>query len=230
MADVRLLWCRITRMTFLDTMLFSAPLLAPSETLACQPHVPPDWHKGRQDYAVWLLEIEQNDVQQRLQQARSHLDTWLMDSERQAHITLAIAGFLVEQPRYNDDACPQQLAAQCRKLREQPPQALSLKIGGLDSFASAAFLEVSDPKQHLPGLRQRLTHGDDFRDSPYLPHLTVGLYRKRLQAAQVQAKLRSFPSTEPLHLYCKSISLCRYRADRVQGPLHCIERFPLCPG
>ena len=70
-------------MTFLDTMLFSAPLLAPSETLACQPHVPPDWHKGRQDYAVWLLEIEQNDVQQRLQQARSHLDTWLMDSERQ---------------------------------------------------------------------------------------------------------------------------------------------------
>lgn len=211
-------------------MLFSDSRQAPAETLACSRRDYPEWHKGRQHYAVWLLEIEQEDVLQRLHQARHHLGSWLLDSRRQPHITLAVAGFLVDQPRYNDDACPQHLAAQCRKLREQPPHALSLKIGGLDSFASAAFLEVGDPKQHLPGLRQRLAHGDDFRDSPYLPHLTVGLYRKRLQAAQVQAKLRSFPSTEPLHLYCKSISLCRYRADRVQGPLHCIERFPLCPG
>lgn len=117
------------------------------------------------------------DVLQRLQQARRHLGDWLTDSHRQAHITLAIAGFLVEQPRYDDDdACPQQLAALRQQLREQPPCALTLNIGGLDSFASAAFLAVSDPQRQLPGLRQQLARGDDFRDSPYLPHLTVGLY------------------------------------------------------
>ena len=211
-------------------MLFSDPRLAPSETLACPTHVPPEWHLGRQHYAVWLLEIEQTDVLQRLQQARRHLGDWLTDSHRQAHITLAIAGFLVEQPRYDDDACPQQLAALRQQLREQPPCALTLNIGGLDSFASAAFLAVSDPQRQLPGLRQQLARGDDFRDSPYLPHLTVGLYRQCLPAIEVQARLRAFTHTQPLHLTCRSLSLCRYQANELQGPLHCIERFPLSPG
>ena len=208
-------------------MLFSDLRLAPSETLACPDHVPSEWHRGRQHYAVWLLEIEQDDVLQRLQQARHHLGAWLTDSHRQAHITLAIAGFLVEQTRYDDDACPLQLAALRQQLREQPPRAITLTLGGLDSFASAAFLEVGDPQRQLPGLRQQLARGDDFRDSSYLPHLTVGLYRQCLPATEVQARLRAFTHTQPLHLTCRSLSLCHYQADELQGPLHCIERFSL---
>lgn len=211
-------------------MLFSDSRQAPAETLACSRRDYPEWHKGRQHYAVWLLEIEHEDVLRRLQQARHHLGSWLLDSRRQPHITLAVAGFLVDQPRYNDDACPQHLAALCRQLREQPPRAIFLTIGGLDSFASAAFLKVDDPLQQLPGLRRQLARGNDFRDSPYLPHLTIGLYGQRLPAAPVQARLQAFSEIQPLHLPCRSLSLCRYQADELQGPLHCIERFPLDTG
>ena len=73
---------------------------------------------------------------------------------------LSLADF--RQRAAQEGLTPQALRQQ---LREQPPRAITLAIGGLDSFASAAFLAVSDPQRQLPGLRQQLARGDDFRDS-----------------------------------------------------------------
>lgn len=209
-------------------MLFSDPQQAPVQTRPSQYRDYPQWHHGRSRYAVWLLMIEDAAVLRRHAALSAQLRRWLLPgATRQPHLTLAVAGFLDGQQEHDDDACPNRLQQLGQWLRQSPPRAPRIAVAGLDSFASAAFLRVDDPHDDLGTLHGCLKQADDFRQGPYVPHITLGLYRRQLSAGQVQQRIRHYQSLPGLPLTCHELCLASYAAQRAGGPLRIEQRFAL---
>jgi 2'-5' RNA ligase len=180
----------------------------------------PEWHNGRETYAVWVLLLEEEGIQNKFKAAREHLSGYLLEPyRRQPHITLFVCGFLVERPRYNDDFTLTQLQSQIQALDEASIEPFEIEIGGLDSFASAPFLSVSDPKDGIARLRGALSLGArEFRTAPYTPHLTVGLYSGAFPSEEVTRRLAKFPEKQ-IRLNVEQIAFASYRAQEIAGPL-----------
>jgi len=180
----------------------------------------PEWHHGRETYAVWVLTLEDDAIYEKFKSARRHLDSYLLEPyRRQPHITLFVCGFLVETPHYNDDFNQSQLLTQLNTLGEANVPSFEIKIGGLNSFASAPFLEVYDPEGGIPILREALSRGArEFRTAPYTPHLTVGLYAGAFPSGEVLNRLAGF-SSEPIQWKVTQITLATYRANEFTGIL-----------
>jgi 2'-5' RNA ligase len=130
-----------------------------------------------------------------------------------------VCGFLVDAPQYNDDFTYEQLQAQVRALENANILSFEIEIGGLNSFASAPFMEVHDPEGSIHRLREALANGArEFRTAPYTPHLTVGLYAGAFPSEQVARRLADF-SSEPIQWNAKQITLATYNANEFAGEL-----------
>lgn len=174
-----------------------------------------------------------DSVARRLATVRAALPPeWLLTGPRQPHITLQVCGFRVPHPaRHADDFDPAQQAAQwqaLQALRTRAPQAVrpfTLHIGGPDSFESAVFLRVADPGGALAPLRRALAlHHGEFRSAatPWVPHLTVGLYRQAVPTAAVARALDAASAAigpTPLALTVRRLLRVDYDARELQGPL-----------
>jgi len=180
----------------------------------------PEWHHGRETYAVWILQLEDDAIWEKFKAAREHLNGYLLEPyPRQPHITLFVCGFLVDAPQYNDDITQPQLEAQFRTLQETNVASFEIEIGGLNSFASAPFLEVRDTEGGITRLREALSNGArEFRTAPYRPHLTVGLYADAFDSLEVTSHLSKFPSA-PIRWKVESITLTTYQAQKIAGAL-----------
>lgn len=205
---------------------FTRPHTLPASDADC-----PDWHRGRPRYAVWLLPITEPAILQRQAQLQALLaDVLWPQPQRQAHITLRIAGFTVPQAHWPDDFTPAQQQQQQQALATLRPPAFTLYVGGPDSFDSAAFLRVSDPGAALEPLRQALAlpqSAGEFRDGPYRPHLTVGLYRHALSTRTLAQRLRPLAELPPLPLPVDELHLADYDARCFNGPLRLLYRHHL---
>lgn len=212
-------------------MLFSDPHHAPAQTLACELRDYPEWHRGRPRYGVWTVPVECPRLLARFERARAQLGEWLhRDYRRQAHITLFVCGFPAEQALLDDDFPLERLAAQQQALRELGAAPFELQIGGLDSFASAPFLTVSDPDQRLDALRAALgKYSAEIRQAPYHAHLTVGLYARAVPCAQMRQRLAAFTDRAPLALPVRELHFSTYAAAELGGPLRCEQRLWLRP-
>lgn len=210
-------------------MLFSDPWHAPAQSIVCERRDYPQWRRGRQRYAVWTLPVDCPRVLARLARAQAHLGDWLhVDYRRQAHITLFVCGFPAEAARFNDDFPGERLAAQLTALRQLDVGAFELQIGGLDSFASAPFLDVADPGRQLDALRAALgAHSTEIRQSPYHAHLTVGLYARAVPCAQLRQRLASFTDHTALTLPVRELHFSSYAAAELFGPLRTERRLAL---
>lgn len=206
-------------------MPYSSPLF----TIPCELRDYPEWHDGRQMYCVWTLPVRDRLVLERLQAAQQHLSPWLhQDYCRQAHITLFVCGFDALVQHRDDDFTRQAQQLQCEALEMLAQASFSLQIGGLDSFASAPYLQVSDPEGVLAVLRERLeTISSEVRQAEYVPHLTVGLFQQALSWSQLQARVSSFNRAESLTLRVSELELSCYRASELFGPLARIASVPL---
>ncbi|SEB11154.1 2'-5' RNA ligase family protein [Marinobacterium iners] len=206
-------------------MPYSSPLF----TIPCELRDYPEWHYGRQMYCVWTLPVRDRLVLERLQAAQQHLSPWLhQDYRRQAHITLFVCGFDALVQHRDDDFTRQAQQLQCEALEMLAQASFSLQIGGLDSFASAPYLQVSDPEGVLAVLRERLeTISSEVRQAEYVPHLTVGLFQQALSWSQLQARISSFNRAESLTLRVSELELSCYRASELFGPLARIASVPL---
>jgi hypothetical protein len=123
-------------------MLNQVPVTVPAEIRDF-----PEWHHGRETYTVWILPLENKAIRDKFEAAREHLNGYLLEPyQRQPHITLFVCGFLVDTPRYKDDFTQAQLGSQIQVLESSPMRPFEIEIGGLNSFASAPFLEVRDPQ------------------------------------------------------------------------------------
>lgn len=181
----------------------------------------PEWRRGRKSYAVWVLRCDENEaIKEKFKAARSHLGSYLLEHyHRQPHITLFVCGFLVEEHLYNDDFTRAQLEAQAQALGKADIQPFEIEIGGMNSFASAPFLEVHDPLGGITRLREVLAHGAwEFRTAPYRPHLTIGLYSDAFPSKGVAARMATFTS-EPVRWIAEQVTLATYNADKPVGEL-----------
>jgi 2'-5' RNA ligase len=180
----------------------------------------PEWRRGRDTYAVWVLPLEEEAILNRFKTAREHLSGYLLEPyRRQPHITLFVCGFLVQEARYNDDFTEAQLQSQLLALEKASVQPFEIELGALNSFASAPFLEVRDPPGGIARLRGTLSLGArEFRTAPYTPHLTVGLYAGAFPSQNLAERMRAFPA-EPVPLRVEHIAFATYRAQEIAGLL-----------
>jgi len=205
-------------------MLHQVPTTIPSEARDF-----PEWRRGRDYYAVWVLCCDQSKaIQKKFNDAREHLKDYLLEPyHRQPHITLFVCGFLVEEDKYNDDFTQVALDAQVQALGKANIQEFEIDIGGMNSFASAPFLEIRDPEGGIPHLREVLSRGGaEFRTAPYRPHLTLGLYADAFPRNKVLERMATF-SSEPLRWRVEQITLATYRAEEFAGKLSYEYNFQL---
>ena len=207
-------------------MLNHAPVTIPAETRDF-----PEWHHGRETYAVWILPLENGVIWEKFKAARQHLDGYLLKPyPRQPHITLFVCGFLVDRLQYNDDFTRTQLLSQMAALEQANFPSFEIEIGGLNSFASAPFLEVHDPEDGITRLREILANGArEFRTTTYIPHLTVGLYAGAYPSAEVTSRLAEYPANI-IKWRVRQITLATYRADTIAGELYFRENVMLRSG
>ena len=186
----------------------------------------PEWHHGRETYAVWVLTMDVKTIQDKFAAARAHLYGYLLEPyQRQPHITLFVCGFLVDRLKYNDDFTYTQLQAQIQALENSNIQPFEIEIGGLNSFASAPYLEVNGPSGGIARLREILSGGArEFRTAPYTPHLTVGLYASAIPSTQVAKRMVEFQS-KPILQKVTQISLATYQAKEFAGKLSYNNNF-----
>ncbi|MBT3713477.1 MAG: 2'-5' RNA ligase family protein [Anaerolineae bacterium] len=197
-------------------MLHQVPTTIPSEIRDY-----PEWRRGRESYAVWVLRCDQSRaLQNKFNAARAHLNGYLLEPyPRQPHITLFVCGFLVDEVRYNDDFTQTQVDAQVRALETANIHSFEIEIGGMNSFASAPFLEIHDPEGGIPHLREVLSRGaPEFRTAPHRPHLTIGLYADAFPSKEVLERMAAF-SSEPLRWPVEQVTLSTYRAEEIAGEL-----------
>ncbi len=201
-------------------MLISAPNCAPLELLPSEWRDYPEWHHGRPRYTLWSIPIEAPSVLERLDQARARLGDWLHpDYARQAHLTLFVCGFPNARPWRNDDIHPQRLQAQHEALQQLRLAPFVLNIGGLDSFASAPILRVG-PCATLQRIRTELARiSPEIRQAGYMPHITVGLYRQRIERAAWLQRCAGLGDTPLLAQPVSRLERLSYQADQPWGPL-----------
>jgi 2'-5' RNA ligase len=180
----------------------------------------PEWHRGRQDYSVWLIELGGMEVSQKVAAAREHLsDLLIKPYQRQPHITVYVCGFVADTPRYDDDYSAEQLEHHAHLLRAEAVKPFTVEIGGLNSFASAPFLEVADLDGGLDRMRALLsTTGKEIGRREYTPHITVGLYSGVFPGSVVFERISSFPK-DPCKLTVDRITFATYHAREIAGAL-----------
>ena len=197
-------------------MLHQTPNTIPSEMRDF-----PEWRRGRDFYALWMLHCnEVKAIQEKFNAAREHLKGYVLEPyHRQPHITLFVCGFLVEESHYNDDFTQIQLDAQIHALGKANIQPFEIGVGGMNSFASSPFLEVHDPDGGIPHLREILSKGvREFRTAPYRPHLTIGHYSDAFPSGKVLEWMEAF-SSDPVWWRVEQVTFATYNAKKIGGRL-----------
>lgn len=180
----------------------------------------PEWHRGRREYTVWIIELEREEIIERVEAARKHLSGFLLDSyQRQPHITLFVCGFLADDPRYDDDFCRHQFETHRQLLTDSGISPFSIEIGGLNSFAAAPFLEVHDREGGIERVRALLSAtAKEVARGTFKPHVTVGLYSGTFPSRMVCERFATF-SPRPVSLVVEQITFASYHASEISGPL-----------
>jgi 2'-5' RNA ligase len=180
----------------------------------------PEWHRGRGDYAVWLIKLEADEIREKVKAAQRHLADFLLQPyQRQPHITLFVCGFLTEHPQYEDDFSTEQFRAQAQLLKDAQLPAFPIEVGGLNSFASAPFLTVTDPQGGIDKVRAVFARTvEEIARSEFTPHVTIGLYAGAYPSEVVLQRMAAFP-VNPLRIEVKEITFATYQAREVGGML-----------
>lgn len=206
---------------------------APSGTT--QPSIRRDfveWHRGRQPYAFWGLDVDMPVVSVRIAACAAHLGEWLLDGyARQPHVTLDLCGFPNLQLSSADEFGPELLAHQVAALRSAGPAPFAIEIGDPDSFQSAPYLAVRDPAGGIAALRRCLAIDGEHRlFGDYVPHVTLGLYAQAVPFAVVLERLLACRMPEPLLCQIDRLSLMAYDPAEIGGRLIALADYQLASG
>lgn len=199
----------------------------------------PEWHLGRQHYALWYLEILDPALLDYLTALRDQFsDILYTPNTRQFHITLFICGFFnalntsdsilaAEKSAYNDNFSEQQFKQQRQQLQQLSFNNIQLKTGQINSFQSALFIEIQDDFEQLTQIRQCLNmKNDEIAPIEYCPHITLGLYKHTMNSDEVFARIAKLQQQQ-FNIDFQQISFGSYQAQLLQGPLTVYEQYPL---
>jgi 2'-5' RNA ligase len=201
-------------------MLFSDLLHGPSETIVAPLRDYPEWHRGRTRYGLWMITVDDPALLDYIATVQHRLADLLHPmQQRQPHLTVFVCGF--EQPARvaNDDFSPMQLQAQIDALHRTRGTSCVLPLAAPDSFASAAFIPVHDSEGRLTVWRDVLgQEGREVRQAAYTPHITLGLYRRKITAEMVRSRLSEIEAP-PVSLHVQQLHYATYDARHHFGPL-----------
>ena len=208
-------------------MLFSDAKAGPAQTLVADLRDYPEWHCGRMRYGVWVVPVVDTELLEYIRFARNRLADLLHPSpRRQPHLTVFVCGFHGEGDR-NDDFPPRRLEQQVALLEARAGATCRLPLARLDSFASAAFIPVGDPMGRLAQWRGVLQAcSGEIRQAPYVAHITLGLYRRCVSAAELRQRLGDVEAPPP-SLTAGELQYATYDARDQLGPLDCVRRVVL---
>ena len=186
----------------------------------------PQWHKDRDRYYVWTIEIRSPEIQARIDQISDICKAYLLDDyQRIPHITVFVAGFLQQAVIHDDDFDDAALEAQKTILTSASPN-IRLSVAGVNSFLSCPFLEIIDEENALQKIRNELfslyeqPHRPEIRDGDYLPHITLGLYNSDYPCQQIATLLSEYRKLEPISLLVDNITLMSYDAKVIGSSLN----------
>lgn len=189
----------------------------------------PEWHRGRPRFAIWALALDEAVVDARLLRVRAALQPLLLQGyERQAHVTLYVCGFPVAERQHADDFDVSQLRAHIDAALSMTPAPVRFGVGAAFSFVSAACLAVHDRFGDIRRLRRawyRAAAGYDT--TPYVPHVTAGLYRVCTPLKGVELMLRHLVALPEISLQAKFLDWMLYDSSVVGGPLRTVLRVDL---
>ncbi|MDS7935822.1 2'-5' RNA ligase family protein [Acinetobacter sp. V91_7] len=186
----------------------------------------PEWHLGRQNYALWYLEINDQKLVDYLDGLRAHFSDFMLEpNSRQYHVTLFICGFLTDESKlYKDDFSFSKFEQQREILRKKNFASFELKIGSVDSFSSALFVEIQDTENILSLIRQELgTVSNEIAALDYCPHITLGLYRENYNSDLILQKISELPvqyKHAEFELKIEHLTFGYYQAQTLQGKLY----------
>lgn len=188
-----------------------------------------EWHRGRSPFVFWALDLDGPELRARVAGAAAHLAPWLLDAYcRQPHVTLDICGFPALLPAVEDEFDQAFCLAQVVRLKAAVIGPFRLRIGTLESFASAAYLAVADGQGALAAIRACLAGGQGNRlFGSYVPHVTVGLYGGAWPAGEVLGRIQGFPAAQPLEIAVDRVSLMAYCPSDIGGVLSCLGDYRL---
>ncbi|MDQ8935559.1 2'-5' RNA ligase family protein [Acinetobacter rudis] len=196
-------------------------LTAQQTTLATTQSDYPEWHLNRKKYALWYLQLEQQDCIDYCQQLSQHFSDFIIQPmQRQYHITIFVCGFLGQQQVYNDDFSHEQFIQQRKKIAQLNLSPIVLNTANVRSFRSSLFVEIEDSKQILQQLRQQMgLYAQEIRAQYYVPHLSLGIYNNSYSYAQIQAAIDALEQRSFV-LTFKQLHFGYYQAQCLQGPLY----------
>ncbi|MBF0675866.1 2'-5' RNA ligase family protein [Pseudomonas sp.] len=209
-------------------MLLSHPTQAPDATLVTDIRDYPEWHQGRLRYAVWIVPINCPALLSHIHTLQTQLSDLLHATRRQAHLTLFVCGFEQAHAVANDDFTPGQLRQQLEHLGQLRSPTCALQIGPADSFASAAFLPVHDQGGHLQRWRSALAQScREVRQAAYVPHITLGLYKRQVSADELRQRLQQLPALADPQLTVEQLHYATYDSRDLFGRLETQRRIVL---
>ena len=186
----------------------------------------PEWHFGRQNYALWYLEINDQKIVDYLDALRAHFSEFLLEpNSRQYHITLFICGFLDHETRvYSDDFSLSEFEQQREILIKEDFAPFHLKIGAVDSFSSALFVQIQESQNILSRIRQKLgTVFNEIAALDYCPHITLGLYKETYNSDLILQKISELSvqyKYAEFELKIEHLTFGYYQAQTLQGKLY----------
>lgn len=188
-----------------------------------------EWHGGRPYYALWAIDVDVPAVGRAVAALAGHLAPYLLPGyRRQPHITLRLCGFPGPRPREEGDFTAADLAGHVGSLARAAVKPFEIVVGGPATFESAAYLAVADADGGIARLRRALAGGGPEEGrQPYVPHVTVGLYRAAFSLEKVFAAIGAVPPCAPLALAVKRLHLLAYESAVIGGPLVTLGSFDL---
>lgn len=189
----------------------------------------PAWHRGRSTYAVWTIDLVEPDILAYLQRTREHFaDLLVHPSRRQPHVTVFVSGFLVEHAQWDDDYTLAQCCAHKQRLRQLALPAFEITLGAVQSFASALYVAVHDDAGGIAALRQALQEVmPELRWGPYVPHVTLGMYRQAMATHDVVQRITDYALLRPVQQRVTQVTLSTYVAQEHLGPLYALYTHAL---
>lgn len=192
-------------------------------------HDYPQWHKGREQYSLWYLEIQDAELLVYLNQLRDAFsDILYQPNTRQFHISLYICGFKTQHAKkWDDDFDCVDLNTQIDVLNQLKLNAFKLTTAKLNSFHSALFLEIQDPSGSLALIRKQLTKtSGEIAALEYCPHITIGLYRSAMSSDAVFDRIRAFEQRF-FEFSQTQLIYGTYQSQLLQGTLQTYTRIQL---
>ena len=193
-----------------------------------QQHDYPEWHRGRERYVLWYLAVQHPALECYLQQLKQQFsDVLFRPNTRQFHITLYICGFYAAKKHWEDDFPESQFQQQVQALQQLQLEPFQLKVGGINSFDSALFVEVQDQSQQLARIRQALSVGGaEIAALQYHPHITLGLYQTACSTNLILQCIQNLP-VQYFDLDIHHLNFGYYQSHTLQGELFSTHQFPL---